>query len=277
MSLPPSGFGLGMRRPHYAAYVDGTAPVDFIEVISENFMVEGGRPLDTLMRARANYPLALHGVSLSVGSADGLRADYLDRLRLLVDQMEPAVVSDHLCWTRTGSFNSHDLLPVPLTEDALDVVCDNIDRAQDHLRRRMLFENPSTYIALADTMTEWAFLARMVQRTGCGLLIDVNNIHVSATNHGFDPLDYLNGVPWAAVEQIHLAGHTQGETLLIDTHDRPVPDCVWALYRAAIDRAGPRPTMIERDGDIPDLAELVDELAVARGIAAETTLMGAEA
>lgn len=266
--IPPlSGFGLGMRREHYAAYVDGSAEVDFIEVISENFMIDGGRPLDTLLRARAHYPLALHGVSLSVGSADGLRPDYLAKLRELIDLTEPAVVSDHLCWTRYGTFNSHDLLPLPMSEEALRIVCDNIDCAQDTLGRQMLFENPSSYVAFAGVMTEWEFLSEMTRRTGCGLLLDINNIYVSAVNHGFDPRDYVTGVPWASVQQVHLAGHTQGATLLIDTHDQPVPDPVWQLYAEAVTRAGPLPTMIERDDNIPPLSELLGELSIARGIA----------
>lgn len=265
-----AGFGLGMRRPHYRSYIDGTAPVDFIEVISENFMIPGGKPLDTLMKARRNYSLALHGVSLSIGSADGLRDDYLAELRRLVDMMEPAVVSDHLCWTRIDGFNSHDLLPLPYTEEALAVVCRNIDRAQEALGRRMLFENPSSYITFPGAMTEWEFLGEMSRRTGCGLLLDVNNIHVSAVNHGFAAADYLAGVPMDAVGQIHLAGHVQGEHLLIDTHDQPVPAEVWALYRAAMALAGPVPTMIERDDNIPELEELCAELDVARAISADT-------
>ena len=264
-----TGFGLGMRRPHYRSYIDGTAPVDFIEVISENFMIPGGKPLDTLLKARANYPLALHGVSMSIGSADGLRDNYLIELRRLVDIMQPAVVSDHLCWTRIDGFNSHDLLPLPYTEEALDVVCRNIDRAQDALGRRMLLENPSSYIAFPGAMTEWEFLAEMTRRTGCGLLLDVNNIHVSAVNHGFAAAEYLAGIPMSAVGQIHLAGHVQGEHLLIDTHDQPVPPEVWALYRTAMALAGPVPTMIERDDNIPELDELCAELDVARGISAE--------
>lgn len=264
-----SGFGLGMRLPHYRAYTGGTAPVDFIEVISENFMIPGGKPLDTLLKARANYSLALHGVSMSIGSADGLNTDYLTQLRRLVDIMEPAVVSDHLCWTRIDSFNSHDLLPLPYTEEALNVVCRNIDHAQEALGRRMLFENPSSYIMFPGAMTEWEFLAEMTRRTGCGLLLDVNNIHVSAVNHGFAAADYLAGVPMGAVEQIHLAGHVQGEHLLIDTHDQPVPPEVWALYRAATALAGPVPTMIERDDNIPELEELCAELDVARRLSAE--------
>jgi hypothetical protein len=264
MSNPLSGFGLGMRRPHYAHYVTGEAPIDFVEVISENFMIPGGRPIDTLTRARAHYPVALHGVSLSVGSADGPRGDYLDRLKALVDRIEPAVVSDHLCWTGIGAFNSHDLLPVPLTDEALDVVCRAIDQAQTHLKRRMLFENPSSYIAFPGTMPEWHFLSEMVRRTGCGLLLDVNNVFVSATNHGLDPLAWLDGLPLHAVGQIHLAGHSRGEHGLIDTHDAAVDPAVWALYAETIRRTGPVATMIERDGNIPELGELIDELAQAR-------------
>lgn len=264
-----SGFGLGMRRPHYRSYIDGTAPVDFIEVISENFMIPGGKPLDTLLKARRNYSLALHGVSLSIGSADGLGDDYLIELRRLVDIMQPAVVSDHLCWTRIDGFNSHDLLPLPYTEEALDVVCRNIGRAQDMLGRRILLENPSSYIAFPGAMSEWEFLAEMTRRTGCGLLLDVNNIHVSAVNHGFAAADYLAGIPMGSVGQIHLAGHVRGEHLLIDTHDQPVPPEVWALYRMATALAGPVPTMIERDDNIPELEELCAELDVARAISAE--------
>jgi uncharacterized protein (UPF0276 family) len=186
----------------------------------------------------------------------------------LVNLTEPAVVSDHLCWTRLGSFNSHDLLPLPMTEEALRTVCENVLRAQDALGRQMLFENPSSYVAFAGTLTEWEFLAEMTRRTGCGLLLDVNNIYVSAINHGFDPRDYLTGVPWASVQQIHLAGHTRGATHLIDTHDQPVPEPVWQLYAEAVARAGPIPTMIERDGNIPPIADLLEELEIARGMVA---------
>jgi uncharacterized protein (UPF0276 family) len=258
-----------MRPPHYAAFVDGTAAVDFVEVISENFMVAGGRPLHTLERVRGHYPVALHGVSMSIGSADGLRADYLARLKALADRIDPLWVSDHLCWTGDAHFNSHDLLPLPYTEEALDVVCTNISHAQDVLARTLVIENPSSYLEFpGGDMTEWEFLARVTARTGCHLLLDVNNIHVSAHNHGFDAMAYLDGIPADRVRQIHLAGHSRGEHLLIDTHDQPVPDPVWALYRAAIARCGAVATMIERDDNIPDLAELLDELAVARSFAA---------
>lgn len=265
-------FGLGLRKPHYQDFLEGTPmPVDFVEVISENFMVDGGRPLDVLRRVRERHPVALHGVSMSIGSADGLRTDYLRRLRALVDDIEPMFVSDHVSWSRIESFNSHDLLPLPYSEEALAVVCENIDRAQQALGRTLLFENPSSYIALPGIMTEWAFLDAMCARTGCGLLLDINNIFVSGSNHGFDPLEYLAGIPAKYVRQIHLAGHSQGRDMLIDTHDQPVPDAVWTLFAAALEKLGPVATMIERDDNIPDLTTLLAELDIARGIVTERT------
>jgi len=254
-----------MRPPHYPEFLTGEVPVDFVEVISENFMVAGGRPLRTLDTVRSHYPVALHGVSMSIGSADGLRDDYLTQLKGLADRIDPLWVSDHLCWTGNAHFNSHDLLPLPYTSEALDVVCANIAHAQDVLGRALLIENPSSYLTFSDSeMTEWEFIAAMTARTGCFLLLDINNIYVSAQNHGFDALAYLDGVPVDRVRQIHLAGHTQGDHLLIDTHDQPVPDPVWALYDIACARFGPVATMIERDDNIPALTELLDELAVAR-------------
>ena len=264
--------GLGMRRPHYADFLAGTVPVDFIEVISENFMIDGGRPRETLRRVRAHYPVALHGVSMSIGSVDGPDRAYLARLRALVDEIEPAVVSDHLCWTRFGGINSHDLLPLPYTEEALAITCRAVLAAQEALGRTMLVENPSSYIAFPGELSEWEFLAELVARTGCGLLLDVNNIYVSAANHHFAAADYLAGIPRHAVGQIHLAGHSQGQGLLIDTHDQPVPDGVWALYRAAVERFGAVPAMIERDDNIPALGELLGELDTARAISAEATV-----
>ena len=263
------GFGLGLRSVHYADFLERQVPVDFVEVISENFMIDGGRPLDILDRVRQRYPVALHGVSMSIGSADGIDREYLRRLRQLVDRIDPLFVSDHLCWTRIEGFNSHDLLPLPYTHEALDVVATNVLQAQDLLGRSLLIENPSSYLSFAGAdMTEWEFLAELCARTGCELLLDVNNIFVSAHNHGFDALDYLNGIPANTVRQIHLAGHSQGETLLIDTHDAPVPAPVWALYAAALTQIGPVATMIERDDAIPPLAELLAELEIARQIAA---------
>ena len=266
--IPPfAGFGLGLRRTHYADFLEGEVDVDFVEVISENYMVEGGKPLRVLEQVRAKHPIILHGVSMSVGSAHGLDGEYLARLRALADLIEPLWVSDHLCWTRTSAHNSHDLLPLPLTQEALAVVCENIDRAQDALSRPMLFENPSSYLTFPeDEMAEWEFLSEMARRTGCYLLLDVNNVFVSAHNHGFDARDYLAGLPLDRVRQIHLAGHEPGE-IIVDTHDREVSDGVWALYAEAIARTGPVATMIERDDKIPPLPELLLELDRARFIA----------
>jgi uncharacterized protein (UPF0276 family) len=261
-----SGYGLGLRKEHYQDFLATRVPVDFVEVISENFMVEGGQPRHILRQVRERHPVALHGVSMSVGSADGLRHDYLLRLKALVDEIEPLFVSDHLSWSRIGGFNSHDLLPVPYTDEALEVVCNNIDMAQNTLGRTMLFENPSSYLAFdGASMTEWEFLTAMTKRTGCELLLDLNNVYVSATNHGFDAHAFLDAIPADRVRQIHLAGHSQGRDLLIDTHDSPVIDGVWALYAKAMSRLGPVATMIERDANIPPLGELLQELAIARG------------
>ena len=269
MTLPQfRGFGLGLRKPHYAEFLETDVDVDFVEVISENFMVDGGRPRRILRAVRERHPVILHGVSMSIGSADGLDSGYLARLRALADEIDPLYVSDHLCWTRVEGFNSHDLLPLPYTEEALDRVCDNIDHAQAALGRAMLIENPSSYVAFGPSdMTEWEFLNELCVRTGCGLLLDVNNVFVSATNHGFDAITYLDAVPHDRVRQIHLAGHSQGRDLLIDTHDKPVPQSVWDLYGHVMRKLGPVATMIERDDDIPPLVDLLAELGEARAIA----------
>ena len=260
-----SSFGLGLRKPHYTEFLETDVPVDFVEVISENFMIDGGRPRDILYRVRERHPVALHGVSMSIGSAHGLDRAYLTRLRALVDAIEPLFVSDHLSWSRTPGFNSHDLLPIPYTEEALKIVCANISQAQDALGRTMLIENPSSYMTFEQSeMTEWDFLRAVSDRTGCELLLDVNNIYVSAVNHGFDPLAYVAGLPMERVRQIHLAGHSQGETLLIDTHDKPVPAPVWSLFAHVMERMGAAAIMIERDDDIPPLADLLAELDTAR-------------
>lgn len=265
---PFAGFGLGLRRQHYADFLEHEQPVDFVEIISENFMVDGGRPLYTLDAVRERYQVAMHGVSLSVGSATGLDRAYLARLKVLADRVRPLWVSDHLCWTGIDGWNTHDLLPLPYTEEALDIVCANIAAAQDILERPMLFENPSSYVAFADAdLAEWEFLTEVTERTGCYLLLDVNNVFVSSQNHGFDAHAYLGGLPADRVRQIHLAGHSQGTELLIDTHDAPVCAEVWALYEQACARFGPVATMIERDDSIPPLADLVEELAVARRLA----------
>ena len=272
-TIPPfGGFGLGLRRAHFDDFLTRDVPVDFVEVISENYMIEGGRALRILDQVRESMPVILHGVSMSVGAAHGLDEDYLAKLRQLADRIEPLWMSDHLCWTRTSAHNSHDLLPMPLTGEAMDAVCDNIDRAQDALGRAMLFENPSSYLTFPeDEMSEWEFLSEMVRRTGCYLLLDVNNIYVSARNHGFSAEDYLAGLPLERVRQIHLAGHdpaTPERELIIDTHDREVADGVWDLYAKAMAML-PQPvaTMIERDEHIPPLPDLLGELERARDIA----------
>jgi len=276
MSLiePFGGFGLGLRRTHYADFLETRVPVDFVEVISENYMVEGGKPLRILQDIRARHPVILHGVSMSVGSAQGLDGEYLDRLAALAERIDPLWVSDHLCWTRTSAHNSHDLLPLPLTAEALDVVCENIDRAQEKLGRAMLFENPSSYLTFPeDEMSEWEFLSRMARRTGCYLLLDVNNVYVSAQNHGYSAAEYIAGLPLDRVRQIHLAGHspaTEDRAIVIDTHDREVCDEVWSLYGYAVARTGPVATMIERDDGIPPLCELLSELDRARAIVSES-------
>ena len=262
-----SGYGLGLRKEHYGDFLETSVPVDFVEVISENFMVDGGQPRHILRQVRERHPVALHGVSMSIGTAEGLDKAYLRRLKALVDEIEPLFVSDHLSWSRSGGFNAHDLLPVPYTEEALDLVCSNIHQAQDALGRKMLFENPSSYLAFDGAeMSEWDFIAAMAERTGCELLLDVNNVFVSASNHGFDALAFLDGIPAERVRQIHLAGHSQGRALLIDSHDSPVCAGVWALYAKARAKLGPVATMIERDDAIPPLADLLQELSMARAL-----------
>lgn len=265
-----SGYGLGLRKEHYCDFLETSVPVDFVEVISENFMVAGGQPRHILRQVRERYPVALHGVSMSIGTAEGLDIDYLQRLKSLVDEVEPLFVSDHLSWSRSGGFNSHDLLPVPYTDEALDRVCANIHQAQDVLGRTMLFENPSSYLAFGGAcMSEWEFIAAMAKRTGCELLLDVNNVFVSASNHGFDALAFLDGIPAERVRQVHLAGHSQGREVLIDSHDSPVCPGVWELYAQAMTRLGPVATMIERDDEIPPLMELLQELSMARALGAQ--------
>lgn len=266
---PFAGFGLGLRKEHHQAFLDQQQPVDFVEVISENFMACGGRPLATLQAVRERYPVILHGVSLSLGADQAPDPEYLAELKALTQLIDPLWVSDHLCWTGIGGHNSHDLLPVPYTEEALDRFVANLLVAQDVLERPLLIENPSSYVSFdQNTLTEWDFLAEICDRAGCYLLLDVNNIHVSSVNHGFDPDHFLKGIPADRVRQIHLAGHSQGpEGMLIDTHDEPVPDPVWDLYGKAIARFGPVATMIERDDKIPPLADLLAELDHARHMA----------
>jgi uncharacterized protein len=267
------GFGLGLRPQHYPAILDGTPEVagaiDWFEILSENYMVDGGRPLAKLTAIRERYPMVMHGVSLSIGSTDPVDMDYLARLKTLAAQLQPAMISDHLCWTGVAGLNMHDLLPLPLTEEALAHVAARVDQVQSFLGRPIALENASTYVTFAeDAIPEWEFLAEIARRTGCRLLLDVNNIYVSAFNHDFRATDYVDAIPREAVAYVHLAGHEHNRTYIIDTHDHPVVEDVWNLYAHAVRRLGPVATMIERDDKIPPLEELTRELARAREVAA---------
>lgn len=263
-------FGLGLREPLHKDVLSGTVDLDFVEIISENYMVSGGRPLATLRKVRDLFPVAMHGVSLSIGSASGIDQDYLQRLKALVGFLDPMFISDHLCWTRVPGFSSHDLLPLPCTEEVLTVVTRHVHEVQQVLGRQILLENPSAYLGFAQSeMPEWEFLSELCVRSGCGLLLDVNNVYVSARNIGFDPSEYIAHFPMQNVKQIHLAGHSQGEQLLVDTHDQPVCDAVWDLFELAMARAGDVAVMIERDSNIPIIDVLLDELEIARARSAQ--------
>lgn len=265
------GHGVGLRTKHYGQLLEQPVPVDWLEVISENFMIRGGRPLAVLEKVRGDVPVVLHGVSLSIGSVDPLNMSYLGELRALVKRIEPAWVSDHLCWGSHGGRYVHDLLPMPLTEEAVTHVAERVQKVQDFLGRQILVENVSSYIGFVDSsMTEWDFLSAIVEQADCGILLDINNIIVSAFNHGFDPDAYLAGIPASRVGQFHLAGHSDRGTYKLDTHDAAVPDGVWDLYRAALRRFGPTSTLVEWDDNIPPLDELAAQSARAAAIEAET-------
>jgi uncharacterized protein len=269
---PALGFGLGLRTDHYQDVLSGGAAagrVDWFEAISENFMVDGGRPLHFLSRIRERYPLALHGVSMSIGSTDPIDREYLMRLRALAQRIEPAWISDHLCWTGVHGLNMHDLLPLPYTEEALDHVACRIDQVQEFLGRRLVLENVSSYVEYRhSTIPEWEFIAALAARADCLLLLDVNNVFVNSFNHEFDPFVFIDAMPRHRVQQFHLAGHENNRNYMVDTHDHSIVGEVWALYRSALDRFGPVSTMIERDAKIPRFEELVNELDQARDLAA---------
>jgi uncharacterized protein len=268
LTRPSLGFGLGLRVEHYESVLADRPPVDWLEVLTENYLVPGGKPLDYLMRIRERYPVAMHGVSLSIGSSAPLDREYLRQVAALAARVQPEWISDHLCWTGVAGSNSHDLLPLPYTEAAVEHVAARVREVQDTLGRRILLENVSSYVTFRDSaLTEWQFLARIAERADCLILLDVNNIYVSAVNHEFDPFEYLNGVPAGRVQQIHLAGHEDHGSYLVDTHDHPICDPVWELYAAALRHCGPVSTMIERDDHIPPLEELCAELAQARSVA----------
>ena len=269
-SLVLPGFGLGLRTDHYEDVLNTHPDVDWFEVISENYLIPGGKPLHYLDRIRARYPCVMHGVSLSIGSTDPLDPDYLAQLKALATRIEPAWISDHLCWTGVAGKNSHDLLPLPYTEEALKHVAQKVRQLQDFLGRRVLLENVSSYVSYKESaLTEWEFLSSLTREADCLLLLDVNNIYVSAYNHHFDAETFLRGVPKDRVQQIHLAGHSHCGDYIIDTHDAEVIGPVWDLYAKAIGLLGPIPTMIERDDRIPPLADLVAELDAARRICAQ--------
>jgi hypothetical protein len=263
------GHGVGLRPPHYAEVVADHPAVDWFEVITENFMVAGGNPRRVLREVRKHYPVVLHGVSLSLGSIDPLDEQYLQDLIALAHETEPAWISDHLCWASYGGHTAHDLLPLPFTEEALEHVARRVQVVQERLGRRILVENVSSYLEYThSSMPEWEFLSALAQRSDCGLLLDVNNIFVSAHNHDFDPAAFLAGVPVDRVKQIHLAGHRNEGTHLLDTHDHPVCDGVWSLYREAVQRFGAVSTLIERDDDIPPLSQIIAESRQAAAIMA---------
>jgi uncharacterized protein (UPF0276 family) len=259
------GFGLGLRAQHFADFAACRRRVDWLEIISENFMVAGGKPLRWLDRLRADYPMVMHGVTLAIGGSEPLDFEYLRGLRELAARVEPLWVSDHLCWGGFGGVHVHDLLPLPYTAEALRHVAARVRQVQDFLGRRLVLENVSSYVEFADSeMSEWAFLDALCRESDCLLLLDVNNVHVSAVNHGFDPLEFLRSLPLDRVQQIHLAGHCVRDGYLIDTHDAAVADPVWRLYEHFIEQAGARATLIERDDKLPPLAELEAELDSAR-------------
>jgi hypothetical protein len=256
----PSSAGIGLRAPHYRALLETQPDVGWLEAHSENFFCDGGQPHWFLERLRARYPLSLHGVGLGLGSCDPLNEAHLTKLARLISRYQPGLVSEHLCWGAAAGRHLNDLLPLPYTEEALAHICTRIDATQARLGRQILIENVSSYLRFKHaTIPEWEFLAALAQRTGCGILLDVNNIYVNAVNHGFDPAGYLSAIPVEAVQEIHLAGFDQADGVLIDTHGKRVYPEVWSLYRRAVARFGPRPTLIEWDTDIPGLEVLLEE------------------
>ena len=267
---PYLGFGLGLRTPHYEQVLQEQPDVDWFEVLSENYMVAGGKPRYYLEAIGERYPLVMHGVSMSIGSTDPLNMEYLRSLKALANAVNPRWISDHICWTSIHGVNSHDLLPLPYTWETVRHVAERVKQVQDFLGRRILLENVSSYLSYRNSeMNEWEFLNAVCDEADCLILLDVNNIYVSARNHGFDPLEYLDVVNPRRVQQIHLAGHSDYGDYVIDTHDHDVPNAVWGLYRETLKRLGPVSSMIERDGNIPAFDALYDELGQARTIADE--------
>jgi uncharacterized protein len=272
MSIPRPrlGHGIGLRPRHFGQLLAERPPVDWMEVVSENYLAPGGRPVAVLEKVRRDVPVVLHGVSLSIGSTDPLDKPYLAALRALADHIQPAMISDHLCWGRLGGRYVHDLWPLPLTEEALAHVVERVGRVQEALGRQILLENVSSYVAFRECeMSEWEFLGEVARRADCGILLDVNNIYVSARNHGFSTSDYIAGVPPDRIAQFHLAGHSDKGAYLFDSHDSQVPEAVWELYRAAVARFGPVPALVEWDDKIPELEVLAGESRKAAAIEAQ--------
>ena len=273
LTAPNLGFGLGLRTEHYNAILESkpaeSLKIDWFEALSENYMIPGGKPLYFLDKIRENYPVVMHGVSLSIGSTGEMDQNYLRDLKKLADRIQPAWISDHLCWTGVHGQNMHDLLPLPYTPETATHVAERVKIVQDYLGRRILLENVSSYASYVDSsMTEWEFISEIADQADCLLLLDLNNIYVSSFNHQFDAKAFIDGVPANRIQQIHLAGHHNHDAYIIDTHDAPVIDPVWRLYEYALSRFGAVSTMIERDDNIPELAVLMEELEIARTIAA---------
>lgn len=263
------GHGLGLRSDYYQEILDRRPAVDWFEVISENYLVDGGKALYYLDAIAEHYPLVMHGVSLSIGGPHALDRDYLQRLKQLIKRVQPAWVSDHLCWTRGSAHQLHDLLPLPYNEESLAYLTDRVRQVQDILERPLVLENLSSYVLpSSSTLSEWEFLAALCAESGCQLLLDVNNVYVSARNHGFDPWAFICALPPERIRQLHLAGHSDYGDYVIDTHDHPVADPVWQLYQRTLERLGPVSTLLERDDHMPPLDELLAELQHARQLAA---------
>jgi uncharacterized protein (UPF0276 family) len=277
LGLPHLGYGVGLRNKHFHYLLHHPPGIDWFEIISENFMDHHGLARHVLMHLRRQVPVVMHGVSLSIGSTDPLNTVYLQKLKDLAAAVEPAWISDHLCWTGMAGLNTHDLLPMPLTEESLEYVASRVMQVQDFLKRPLILENPSTYLQFnASVIPEWEYLSELVRRTGCGLLLDVNNVYVSAHNHGFDAETYIRNLPHASIVQMHLAGPTVCGNLLVDTHDHAVPDAVWDLYRLAQALTGGVSTLLEWDANIPEYEELLEEIGKAKRVLKEAGLVPAE-
>jgi uncharacterized protein (UPF0276 family) len=263
--LPCLGYGLGLRSAYYQQILEQSPPVDWFEVVSENFMVQGGKALYYLDAIAERYPVVMHGVSLSIGGPHALDPDYLDQLKLLAERVKPAWISDHLCWSRGNAHQLHDLLPLPYTEESLYYVAGRVRQVQDALQRPLVLENVSSYVrGASDDFSEWEFLEALSRLSDCELLLDVNNVYVSSRNHGFDPWTFIQGLPANKIRQLHLAGHSDYGSYVIDTHDHPVSDPVWTLYQQTLEHLGPVATLLERDDHLPPFEELLTELQKAR-------------